>query len=85
MTLQFILNVLNCITVCNNDFVLQNKAISDLRDVLRVQTKRNKDIRRENEELLNAIQQIEKQLQVSAMLNRESLVKPSHKKLTVVF
>lgn len=41
----------------------KNNAINDLRDVLRVQTKQNKDIRRENQELLQAIHQIEKQLQ----------------------
>ena len=51
---------------------MQTNAINDLRDVLRVQTKRIKDIRRENEELLQAIQQIEKQLQVSTMQKREA-------------
>ena len=56
----------------HNDHVLQNNAINDLRDVLRVQTKRNKDIRRENQELLQAIHQIEKQLQVSIMLKRQA-------------
>lgn len=46
-------------------YILQNDAINDLREVLRVQTKRNQDIRKENKELLHAIQQIEKQLLVS--------------------
>ncbi|KAL9976492.1 hypothetical protein ACROYT_G013801 [Oculina patagonica] len=40
----------------------KNDAINDLREVVRIQTKRNQDIRKENKELLHAIRQIEKRL-----------------------
>ena len=49
-------------------FALQNDAINDLKGVLQVHNKQNQDIRKENVELLSAIQQIEKQVQVSCRL-----------------
>jgi len=47
---------------------LQNNALNDIRNFLRLQAKRNKDVWGEYEELSQAIQQIEEELQVSAML-----------------
>ena len=52
---------------------MQNNELNDLRGVLRVQNKRTKDIRKDNEQLVHAIQQIEKQLQVSSMLTSTSV------------
>ena len=67
---HWIVLFLNCITICNNYCILQNDAINDLREVLRIQTKRHQDIRKENKELLHAIQQIQNQLHVSSILKR---------------
>jgi len=47
---------------------LQNNTLNDIRNFLRLQAKRNKDVCGEYEELSQAIQQIEEELQVSAML-----------------
>lgn len=43
----------------------QNKALNDLREVLRVHTKRNQEDHETHEGLLLAIQRIESQLKVS--------------------
>ena len=56
--------------ISNYNFILQNNAINNLNEVLRQQNKRFQHIHHNNEELSDAIQQIEKHLKVTEIIGK---------------